>query len=228
MKILLADDDFMTCTILEEQLKEWNYKPVTASTGLEAWSILQEPDGPKMAILDWQMPGLSGLEVCQKLRRLQAGSYIYVVLLTGLIDKAQVVQGLEAGADDYLTKPCNPQELKVRLNNGKRILGLESELLAALSQLKQQSYASVSNGAHYVDTLTGRETEILRLAVTTNASNEEIAQAFHLGPDWVTAHLANITFKMQVKTPQEAIARAKADGLFKDRSQATSPSPVFG
>jgi DNA-binding NarL/FixJ family response regulator len=175
------------------------------------------------------MPGMSGPEVCQKVRARKSGSYIYIILLTGLADKAQVVQGLLAGADDYLTKPCNPNELQVRLLNGKRILGLESELMAALSQLKNQAISS--QNTHYKDTLTGREMEILRLAVTTGASNEEIAQIFHLGPDWVTAHFANIMFKMQVNRREEAIAKASADGLFQQARPmvaATNQPLVFG
>jgi DNA-binding NarL/FixJ family response regulator len=210
MKILLGEDDPITSEIIREQLLQWGYEPICATTGTEAWMILQEPDGPKLAILDWQMPLMTGLEICQKLRRRQSGTYIYVIMLTSLSGKAHVVQGLEGGADDYITKPCNPQELRVRLMTGQRILSLEAELLFTLKQMRDCAYTE--KNTVYDSKLIGRELEILRLVVA-GKSNEEIAVAFHLSPDWVIAHLGNIMQKMNVANREEVIRKAVQDGF---------------
>lgn len=209
MKILLAEDDLITSEIVKEQLEQWNYSVYCAYKGTDAWEILQQDDGPKLAILDWQMPGVTGLEICKRLRSRTSGSYVYVIMLTSLSDKANVVQGLEAGADDYLTKPCNPHELKVRLMAGQRILSLENELLATLGHVKESMFKDTST--IYETRLIGREIEILRL-IAAGKTNEEIALAFQLSPDWVNAHLTNIITKMGVNTRQEAVDKALRDG----------------
>jgi DNA-binding NarL/FixJ family response regulator len=212
MKILLAEDDLITSEIIKEQLQQWKYDVTCAYNGTEAWGALQGEDAPKLAILDWQMPEMTGLEICQKLRSLKSGSYVYVIMLTGLSEKMYIVQGLEAGADDYLSKPCNPQELKVRLMTGQRILSMEAEMLFLMKQM--QDCAFTEKSTIYDAKLISRELEILRL-VSAGKSNEEIALAFHLSPDWVMAHLSNIMQKMGVKSREEAAQKAIKDGFFK-------------
>lgn len=212
MKILLAEDDAITREIISDNLEQWGYDVVSVDNGLTAWTLLQQEDAPKLILLDWQMPGMSGLELCKKLRARQTGSYVYVVMLTSLSDKVNVVQGLEAGADDYLTKPCNPYELKVRLQTGQRVLSMESELLAALEQIKRYEQSGAGSKNVYDSNLIERELEILRLAVA-GKSNEEIASNFHLSPDWVMAHLNNIMSKMAVSTREAMIAKAMKDGF---------------
>ncbi len=210
MKILLAEDDLITSEIIKEQLTQWSYDVTCVHRGNQAWDALQGENAPKLAILDWQMPEMSGLEICQRLRARTSGSYVYVIMLTGMTEKRNLIQGLEAGADDYLTKPCNPHELRVRLRAGERILGLEADLVFALKQISDCAYTKQST--LYDNKLISRELEILRLVVA-GKSNEEIAKVFHLSPDWVMAHLSNIIQKMGVSNRDEAARKAIQDGF---------------
>ncbi len=128
MKVLVADDDAISRRRLEKRLTEWGYEAVAVDDGEHAWSLLQGEEAPTLAILDWMMPGLDGPEICSRLRTRKDGEYTYVILLTGKSAKEDVIRGLEAGADDYVTKPFDAQELAVRLRIGKRILAMQHEL----------------------------------------------------------------------------------------------------
>ncbi len=139
MKVLIADDDDVLRHILEASLTKWGYEVVTAKNGIEAWRILQTSDAPQLVILDWIMPGMDGVAVCREVRKLEDVPYIYVLLLTSKHRKEDVIAGLEAGADDYISKPFDPQELKVRLRAGRRILDLQAELVAARENLRYQA-----------------------------------------------------------------------------------------
>jgi two-component system cell cycle response regulator len=139
MRILIADDDDVVRHILEARLTKWGYEVVVARNGLEAWRILQGVDAPRLAILDWIMPGMDGIEVCREVRKWEDRPYIYLLLLTAKDTKEDVVTGMEAGADDYISKPFDPQELKVRLRAGRRILDLQAELVAARESLRYQA-----------------------------------------------------------------------------------------
>ncbi len=103
--VLIAEDDPMSRRVLERWLQRWEYRVIALKNGVEAWTVLQQKDAPQMVILDWMMPGLEGIELCRRIRSEQAGRYKYVLLLTAKGSKADIVAGLEAGADDYLTKP---------------------------------------------------------------------------------------------------------------------------
>jgi len=139
MKILVADDDITSRKILESTLKKWNFEVVTASNGKEAWEIIQSENSPKMIVLDWIMPGLDGLEICIKVRELVRKDYIYIILLTSKNNKEDIIKGLDSGADDYITKPFNPHELKARVNAGKRIIDLQTALNSARENLRFQA-----------------------------------------------------------------------------------------
>src|SRR5205823_3030181 len=115
MKILIAEDDEITNQILVETLSKWQYEVISTTNGTEAWQMLQQEDAPKLALLDWMMPGINGIELCEKIRARRQSSYTYILLLTGKTEKADIIRGLDAGADDYIAKPCDHQELKVRL-----------------------------------------------------------------------------------------------------------------
>jgi len=168
MKVLIADDDDVLRHILEASLTKWGYESVIARNGLEAWRILQEDDAPKLAILDWVMPGMDGPTVCREIRKLEDRPYIYVLLLTSKHRKEDVIAGLEAGADDYVSKPFDPHELKVRLRAGRRILDLQSELLAARESLRYQA-------TH--DGLTG----LMNRSATLEALGNELERAARQG-----------------------------------------------
>lgn len=129
LRILLAEDDTATRLKIRALLVKWGYDVLSVANGTEAWSVLQAEDPPHLALLDWKMPGLDGVEICRRLRSpLRHGAYVYVLLLTGNDDKQDVVAGLDAGADDYLTKPFEPQELQMRLRTGARIVDREETL----------------------------------------------------------------------------------------------------
>ena len=137
MKVLVADDEAVSRRLIETSVRRWGYDVVVASDGLEASEILKSPAAPKLAVLDWLMPGLDGIQLCRQLRQENVDPYTYIILLTAKHSQSDVVQGLAAGADDYIVKPFDPQELKVRLHTGKRILCLLDQLTTARETLRK-------------------------------------------------------------------------------------------
>lgn len=129
MKILLADDETVSRKIIERGLERAGFSVTCVDDGQAAADCLLAPDGPRIAILDWVMPGKDGPTVCREVRARAGHPYIYLMLLTSRDEKQDIVIGLEAGADDYLTKPCNPEELRARIRSGKRILDLQDKLV---------------------------------------------------------------------------------------------------
>jgi sigma-B regulation protein RsbU (phosphoserine phosphatase) len=136
VKILIADDDVTCRRQLELTLADEGYPVVAACDGHEAWDRLQEKDAPRLAILDWMMPGLDGLELCRKLRALPGYRSMYLILLTANNRKQEVSQGLKAGADDYITKPFDYQELLARVQVGVRMLQLQQSLADRVRDLE--------------------------------------------------------------------------------------------
>jgi two-component system cell cycle response regulator len=128
MKILVADDDPLARQLTERVLTRAGYQVFTAEDGLQAVEYLLQKDGPRLALLDWTMPSVDGPDVCRRMRALNEQPYTYLILLTSRESKEDTVSGLEAGADDYITKPCDPEELKARLRAGQRILQLQDKL----------------------------------------------------------------------------------------------------
>jgi diguanylate cyclase (GGDEF)-like protein len=136
VKILIAEDDPVSCRILTTTLSRLGHEVVITETGLEAYAALTKPGAPLLAILDWMMPGMDGVEVCRRVRQEVTGAPVYLILLTAMSRKEDLIEGLEAGADDYLTKPFNPDELRVRLKAGARIVELQSSLRERVKQLE--------------------------------------------------------------------------------------------
>jgi len=140
LKVLIADDDAVSRRLLQSALSDAGYQSIVAADGLQALCELEQPHGPRLAVLDWMMPNVDGLEVCRRIRKRVAGSsYVYIILLTSNETREEVVQGLEAGADDYLTKPFNVHELKARLRTGLRILELQDQVVSASETLRAQA-----------------------------------------------------------------------------------------
>jgi sigma-B regulation protein RsbU (phosphoserine phosphatase) len=144
MKILIAEDDPISRRILEVTLLKWDYEVLVAQNGTEAWEILQREDAPALAILDIMMPGIDGLELCRRIRQLPSTTPPYLILLTAMASKDDVVNGIQAGANDYLSKPFHRDELKARVGVGAQMVTLQQtlaervkELEQALSQVKQ-------------------------------------------------------------------------------------------
>jgi DNA-binding response OmpR family regulator len=129
MKILIAEDNTTSRRILESILVKWNYKVISARDGNEAWEKLQEEDAPRLMILDWMMPGKNGVELCRELRDRDNVEPMYIILLTARDDKNDIVEGLSAGADDYIAKPFNKDELRARIDVGRRMVELQNALI---------------------------------------------------------------------------------------------------
>jgi two-component system, cell cycle response regulator len=164
MRALVAEDNPVFQTMLRNMLAKWGYDPIVARDGNEAWRILECSDSPRLAILDWMMPGLDGVELCRRVRASRSEPYLYVLLLTARTQAQDLVEGMEAGADDYLTKPFNVHELRVRLRAGRRIIELQEELMRAREALREQA-------TH--DALTG----LLNRAAVRDALRNELERA---------------------------------------------------
>jgi sigma-B regulation protein RsbU (phosphoserine phosphatase) len=136
-RILIAEDDPVSRRVLESTLRRWGYEVVVTKDGEEAWAALQAADAPPLVVLDWMMPGLDGLEVCRRVRGRPAATAPYVVLLTARTRREDVVEGLEAGADDFVGKPFDRDELRARLNVGVRMVALQRKLAARVRELEE-------------------------------------------------------------------------------------------
>ena len=139
MKVLIAEDENISRRRLEKFLKSMDYEVTSCKEGLEAWEVIQSENAPNLLILDWMMPGMDGLEICRKVRKLAREPYTFILLLTSKSEQDDIIKGMEAGADDYITKPFNKNELRVRLRAGKRIVELNEELLAVQNDLEKQA-----------------------------------------------------------------------------------------
>ncbi len=148
MRVLIAEDDLTSRMILTAILRKWGYEVEAAVDGIEALKILQESDPPKLALLDWSMPGLSGVEVCRRLRENQINDSIYIIILTAKSDKKNVVEGLNAGANDYIKKPYDNDELQARINVGKRMVEIQSELEKAKQALTHEVMYDALTGVY--------------------------------------------------------------------------------
>ena len=137
MKILVADDELVSRTLLESYLQYWGYTPVLVSHGKEALEVMKSADGPLIAILDWMMPYLSGPEVCQAVQKLQKPIPPYLILVTSKADKRDIVRGLQAGAQDYVTKPYDVNELQARVDVGRRMIQLQQLLAQRIGDLEE-------------------------------------------------------------------------------------------
>lgn len=137
MRILVADDNEITVFKLTELLSELHYEVIVARDGEEAWKQMSDDDAPKIALLDWRMPGRDGVTICQMIRQQRRSIAPYIILLTGNDDKRDIIKGLEAGADDYVTKPYDIDILKVRIKAGERVINLQSELSDRIEALNQ-------------------------------------------------------------------------------------------
>lgn len=164
MKVLVADDDRFSRMVLSRTLRSWGYEVEEAVDGAEAAAALSRPDGPELGIVDWMMPGMDGPEVCRRVRELGAEPYRYLMLLTSKNAREDLVQGLNSGADEYLSKPFDPLELQARLRIGRRLLDLQRELIEARDALHTQATR---------DGLTG----LLNRTAVIDALQEELARA---------------------------------------------------
>ena len=136
-RILLAEDDPDSRRVLAHYLTVWGYRVIEARDGLEAAEVLAGDDPPPIALVDWMMPGMEGVDVCASVREQPDRPFVYLILLTARADKQEVAAGLDSGADDYVTKPCDPVELRARLKAGERIVQLERSLAQQVAALRE-------------------------------------------------------------------------------------------
>jgi len=139
MRILIAEDDPVSRRLLQAMLVKWGYDVQVTCDGAEALQAFQAEDAPRLAILDWMMPGMDGIDICRRIRQQKDGPYTYVIMLTTRNRREDIIQGLEAGADDYIVKPFDAHELQARVRAGRRIIDLQAALLAAQEELRIQA-----------------------------------------------------------------------------------------
>jgi two-component system cell cycle response regulator len=165
-RILIADDDAISRHMLQFFLVKWGYEVTAAADGLEALRILESREAPSLAVLDWMMPGMEGPAVCKRARENPNLPYMYILLLTARSQKADILRGLESGADDYLTKPFNAQELRARLHVGQRILNLQENLIMAKEELffraTHDSLTGIANRGVAMDALLREQSRQVR------------------------------------------------------------------
>ena len=137
MKILIAEDNRVSRLLIQKALSSRGHEVIVTGDGEQAWEHLTHEQPPRLVILDWMMPKLDGIQLCRRIRHEHDGSYTYVIILTARDEKEDVIAGLDAGADDYLTKPFEPNELLARVRSGQRILALENALATKVAELQQ-------------------------------------------------------------------------------------------
>jgi len=180
MKILIAEDDPSFRKLLEDKLAMWGYEVVATENGRAALQVLHSDDPPRIAVLDWIMPEMDGIEVCRKVREVMSEPYTYILLLTSQRRDEDLIAGMEAGADDYLTKPFKHTELKLRLRAGRRIIELQNELIAARESFRTKA-------SH--DSLTG----LLNHGEILNTLKLELSRAERVG-DYVSVIMTDVDF----------------------------------
>jgi CheY-like chemotaxis protein len=136
MRILIAEDDDVSRRVLELTLAAAGHDLVATKSGAEALSVLESENAPRLAILDWMMPDIDGLEVCRRVRALPGDTPVYIILLTAKTGKQEIVQGLDAGANDYITKPFDRHELRARVQVGETVVDLQRSLAARVAELE--------------------------------------------------------------------------------------------
>ncbi len=135
-RILVADDDSVSLRVLQKMLEKWGHEVVVAKDGTEAWQVLTAPEAPGLAVLDWMMPGMAGATICRRVREIPLDPSPYLILLTARNDSADIVTGLESGANDYVTKPFHHAELRARVHVGLRVLDLQNRLAQRVQELE--------------------------------------------------------------------------------------------
>jgi diguanylate cyclase (GGDEF)-like protein len=168
MRIFVAEDDPVSLRLLQAGLVEWGYEVTCATDGRKALEVLQAPESPRLAILDWIMPGKDGIEVCREVRKRGKSPYIYILMLTAKGRKQDIVEGLESGADDYLIKPYHPHELRARLRAGRRILDLQEQLGSAHRLIEAQMTLDPLTGVWSRHVIL----EILKLQLTLSSQSD--------------------------------------------------------
>jgi PAS domain S-box-containing protein len=185
MKILIAEDNAFSRTLLKKTLTKAGYEVIAAENGDVAWEVLQQDDPPKLALIDWMMPGLTGIEVCRKLREIDTTIPIYVILLTAKTDKEDVLEGFAAGADDFIKKPFDSGELLARIQVGRRLVEQQALLYCLIDSIPDPIYVKDSRGLYLgcnkaYAKFVGRDVENIFGCTANDVLSEELAQKTHM------------------------------------------------
>ena len=172
MKILIADDDKITRALLVRWVKRWGYDVVIAEDGIQALELLLRDMSIQLCVLDWMMPGMTGPDICRRLRDERHEPYVYTTLLTSKTETDDVVEGLKSGADDYIQKPCHPLELEVRLRVGRRLVELQSNLIATREQLRFEATHDALTQLYNRGAITA---ELSKRLIMSKARNQPLA-----------------------------------------------------
>ena len=136
MRVLLAEDDQTTCRLISLFLSKWGYDVVAVADGCCAWELLQQPDAPRLVVLDWEMPGLQGVDICRRIRQQSLGQLSHIIILTARESREDVVAAFAAGANDFITKPFHRDELQARIKIGAQVVQLQSDLAHRVDELE--------------------------------------------------------------------------------------------
>jgi diguanylate cyclase (GGDEF)-like protein len=147
-RVLIAEDDPVSCQLLKNVLAKSHHDVTVVTDGLAALKILEGGDPPRLVVLDWMMPGMEGVQVCQRIRERKDRPYVYFILLTVRSEKRDLLQGLEVGADNYLAKPIDPEELLAHILAGERVLNLQDELIASREEVRFRAAHDALTGIH--------------------------------------------------------------------------------
>ena len=194
MRILMAEDDAPSREVLQLNLEAWGYQPEVCSDGAEAWAAFQRPDAPRLAVLDWMMPGLSGVEVCERVRGLAHGRFMYIILLTAKSQREDLLQGLEAGADDYVVKPFDRQELRARIRVGARVVGLQNKLIEAeQTRVLAETAGAAAHEINQPLTVLMGKLELLLERLSPDSQHREVIQSVYGSADRIADIVRNMS-----------------------------------
>jgi sigma-B regulation protein RsbU (phosphoserine phosphatase) len=223
MKILIAEDDPVSRRLLERKLAVWGYEVISCTNGVEAWQALHREDAPELAILNWMMPGMDGVKICREVRKQQQQHYIYIIILTARDQKKDIVEGIDAGADDYVTKPFNPHELKVRVRAGRRILDMHRELLQRekLRGVLEMAGATCHEFNQPLQLISGYSELLLRHLPEGSQLHDQIAKVLE-----AIESMVKITRKLQMITKYETREYIEGSKII-DIDKASGAGPVI-
>lgn len=180
MKILIAEDEPVSRHLLQTNLTNWGHEVVVTTNGAEAWEIFQQEDAPSLAILDWMMPHIDGVDLCRRVRKLPHGQLTYIFLLTAKTSKNDIVEGLSAGANDYVSKPFNPQELQARIRVGQRVIELQNRLIdAERNRVLTQAAGAAAHEINQPLTVLIGMAELLMFQMDPTSAHRENVEALH-------------------------------------------------
>lgn len=163
MDILVAEDSTIYRHLIAAHLAEWEFRPIFAESGDQAWKVLEGRESPRLALIDWVLPGIDGIELCRRIRRRDSNDYVYTILLTSKSEKRDMLEGMNAGADHFLAKPFDAAELRANLVVGKRLVDLQSELIAAKESLRfAATHDSLTNIWNRAEIFTFLDRELAR------------------------------------------------------------------